>query len=108
MVDATNAYHVPPEYLAGRLSSDIVAAALPGAAVVKAFNHLPAAVLTRDPSQNGRRRVIFISSNDTAAANEVKVLAEQLGFSPILRGRIDEGGRQLQIDGGLILHNPVE
>ena len=108
VVDATNACHVPPEYLAGRLSSDIVAAALPGAAVVKAFNHLPAAVLARDPSQNGGRRVIFISSNDNAAANEAKVLAEQLGFSPILLGRIDEGGRQLQIDGGLILHNLVE
>jgi 8-hydroxy-5-deazaflavin:NADPH oxidoreductase len=108
VVDATNAYHVPPEYLAGRLSSDIVAAALPGGAVVKAFNHLPAAVLARDPSQNGGRRVIFISSNDTAAANEIKVLAERLGFSPILLGRIDEGGRLLQIDGGLILHNLVE
>jgi predicted dinucleotide-binding enzyme len=108
VIDATNAYHVRPELLAGRLSSDIVAAALPGAAVVKAFNHLPAAVLAQDPSQNGGRRVVFISSNDDAAANEVKILAEQLGFSPILLGRIDEAGRLLQIDGGLILHNLVE
>jgi 8-hydroxy-5-deazaflavin:NADPH oxidoreductase len=74
---------------------------------VKAFNHLPAAVLARDPSQNGGWRVIFISSNDNPAANEVKVLADQRGFS-ILLGRIDEGGRQLQIDGGPILHNLVE
>ena len=108
VIDATNAYDVRPEFLAGRLSSDIVAAALPGAAVVKAFNHLNAAVLARDPSQNGGRRVVFISSNDDAAANEVKILAEQLGFSPILLGRIDEGGRLLQIDGGQILHNLVE
>jgi predicted dinucleotide-binding enzyme len=108
VIDATSAYHVPPGYLAGRLSSDVVAAALPGAAVVKAFNHLPAAVLARDPSQNGGRRVVFISSNDDDAANEVKILAERLGFSPIPLGRIDEGGRLLQIDGGLILHNLVE
>ena len=33
VIDATNAYDVRPEFLAGRLSSDIVAAALPGAAV---------------------------------------------------------------------------
>jgi predicted dinucleotide-binding enzyme len=108
VIDATNAYHVPAGFLAGRLSSDVVAAALPGAAVVKAFNHLPAAVLARDPAQNGGRRVVFISSNDDAAANKVKILAEQLGFLPILLGRIDEGGRLLQIDGGLILHNLVE
>jgi 8-hydroxy-5-deazaflavin:NADPH oxidoreductase len=76
--------------------------------VVKAFNHLPAAVLARDLSENGGRRVGFISSNDDTAANEVKILAEQLGFSPILLGRIDEGGRLFQIDGGLILHNLVE
>jgi hypothetical protein len=64
--------------------------------------------LARDPSENGGRRVVFISSNGDAAANKVKILAEQLGFSPILLGRVDEGGRLLQIDGGLILHNLVE
>jgi predicted dinucleotide-binding enzyme len=30
VIDATNAYHVSSEFLPGRLSSDIVAAALPG------------------------------------------------------------------------------
>ena len=74
VIDATNAYHVPPGYLAGRLSSDVVAAALPGAAVVKAFNHLPAAVLARDPSQNGGRRVVFISSNDDDAARRGRLV----------------------------------
>jgi hypothetical protein len=37
-----------------------------------------------------------------------KALAEQLGFSPILVGRIDEGGRLLHIPGPLVLHNLVE
>ncbi len=108
VIDQTNAYGVSPETLAGRLSSDIVAGALPGALVVKAFNQLPAGVLARDPSQDGGRRVVFVSSNEEQAAVTVKELAQQLGFSPILVGRIDEGGRLLHIPGPLVLHNLVE
>ena len=108
VIDATNAHGVSPEVLAGRLSSDIVAKAVPGAAVVKAFNQLPAGVLARDPSQDGGRRVVFVAGNDDKASATVKALAEQLGFSPILVGRIDEGGRLLHIPGPLVLHNLVE
>jgi 8-hydroxy-5-deazaflavin:NADPH oxidoreductase len=108
VIDATNAYGVPPEVMAGRLSSDIVASAVPGASVVKAFNQLPAGLLARDPSQDGGRRVMFIASNDDKASASVKALAEQFGFSPILLGRIDEGGRLLHIPGPLVLHNLVE
>jgi hypothetical protein len=108
VIDATNAYGVSPEALAGRLSSDIVAAAVPGASVVKAFNHLPAAVLARDPAQDGGRRVAFVASNDAAAGAAVGALAERFGFSPIAVGRIDEGGRLMHIPGPLVLHNLVE
>lgn len=108
VVDATNAHGVSPEVMAGRLSSDIVAKAVPGASVVKAFNQLPAGVLARDPSQDGGRRVVFVASNDDKAGTAIKALAEQLGFSPILVGRIDEGGRLLHIPGPLVLHNLVE
>ncbi len=108
VVDATNAYGVSPEVMAGRLSSDIVARAVPGASVVKAFNQLPAGVLARDPAQDGGRRVVFISSNEDEASATIKGLVEQLGFSPILVGRIDEGGRLLHIPGPLVLHNLVE
>ena len=108
VIDATNAYGVPPEVLAGRLSSDIVAASMPGARVVKAFNQLPAGVLARDPAQDGGKRVVFIATNDGEAGGAVKSLAGELGFSPILLGRIDEGGRLLHIPGPLVLHNLVE
>ena len=108
VVDQTNAYGVPPDVLAGRLSSDIVAKAVPGASLVKAFNQLPAGVLARDPAQDGGRRVVFVASNDNKAAATIKALAEQLGFSPILVGRIDQGGRLLHIPGPLVLHNLVE
>ena len=108
IIDATNAYGVSPEVLAGRLSSDIVATTLSGATVVKAFNQLPAAVLARNPEQDGGRRVIFVAGNDDAANTKVKALAEQFGFSAILLGRIDEGGRLMHIPGPLVLHNLVE
>lgn len=108
VIDATNAYGVSPKVMAGRLSSDMVAEAVPGASVVKAFNQLPAGVLARDPSQDGGKRVVFVASNDDKAAATIKALAEQLGFSPILVGRIDEGGRLLHIPGPLVLHNLVE
>jgi predicted dinucleotide-binding enzyme len=108
VVDVTNAFGVPPEILAGRLSSDIVAKAVPGAVVVKAFNQLPAGVLARDPTQDGGRRVVFVASNDEKSSATVRPLAQQLGFSPILVGRIDEGGRLLHVSGPLLLHNLVE
>lgn len=108
VIDATNAYGVSPEYLAGRLSSDVVAAVLPGATVVKTLNQLPAALLARDPAQDGGRRVMFVAGNDDAANDAAKALVDRLGFSPIVVGRIDEGGRLLHIPGPLVLHNLVE
>lgn len=51
---------------------------------------------------------MFVASNDDKAGTAIKALAEQLGFSPILVGRIDEGGRLLHIPGPLVLHNLVE
>lgn len=108
VVDQTNAHGVPPEVSAGRLSTEIVAGLLPGASVVKAFNQLPAAVLARDPSQDGGKRVVFLASNEDTAAESIRLLAVQLGFSPIFVGRLDEGGRLLHIPGPLVLHNLVE
>jgi predicted dinucleotide-binding enzyme len=57
VIDVTNAYGVSPEELGNRPSSAVIAEALPGASLVKAFNHLPAAVLSEDPNtESGRRR----------------------------------------------------
>ena len=108
VIDATNAFGVAPEVLADRPSSDVVAASMPGATIVKAFNHLPAGVLARGPLQDGGRRVVFFASNDDEAAAGIKALAKRLGFAPILLGRIDEGGRLLDVGGALLLHNLVE
>jgi predicted dinucleotide-binding enzyme len=93
VVDATNAVRVPPGELEGRLSTEVVASAVPGARVVKAFNTIFAAVLAQDPVQNDGHRVVFMSGNDERANQEVSRLVEQLGFSPVDLGRLTEGGR---------------
>jgi predicted dinucleotide-binding enzyme len=77
----------------------VIARALPGARLVKAFNHLPAATLAADPAVGGGRRVIFVSSDDDAAATSVRALAEQLGFAPINLGGLSEGGLLVQARG---------
>jgi regulatory helix-turn-helix AraC family protein len=82
-----------PGELAGRLSTEIVADAVRGARVVKAFNTMFAAVLAQDPVQNGGHRVVFMSGNDEAANKDVAGLIERLGFSAVVLGRIAEGGR---------------
>jgi predicted dinucleotide-binding enzyme len=92
VVDVTNAYGVSPEKLGGQLSSKVVARAFAGAKLVKGFNHLVADVLDQDPAVHGGRRVVFLASDDDAAAAEISALAETLGFSPIKLGGLSEGG----------------
>jgi predicted dinucleotide-binding enzyme len=111
VVDATNAIDFPafkPSDLGGRLSSDIVADLVPGARVVKAFNTLPAAVLAREPEQDGGRRVVFLSGNDAEANAEVGALIGRLGFAGIDLGRIAEGGRLQQFGGALMVHDLIK
>ncbi|AQR74968.1 NADPH-dependent F420 reductase [Sphingomonas sp. LM7] len=99
IVDVTNAYGVPDEELSGLPSAKVVAKAFAGARVVKGFNHLVAAVLDQDPAIHGGRRVVFLASDDDAAAAEVGTLAENLGFAPIRLGGLSEGGLLVQAHG---------
>lgn len=99
VVDVTNAYGVPVETLGGLPSSAVVARGLPGARLVKGFNHLPAATLAADPDLKGGRRVVFLSSGDEDAAAPVKALAVQLGFAPVWLGGLAEGGALIQARG---------
>jgi 8-hydroxy-5-deazaflavin:NADPH oxidoreductase len=67
VIDATNAFGVPPEELDGLPSSAFVAKSFTGAKVVKGFNHLAAATLATDPIVEGSHRVVFLSSDDEEA-----------------------------------------
>jgi predicted dinucleotide-binding enzyme len=99
IIDVTNAYGVPPEELGGQPSSKFIAQAFGGARLVKGFNHLIAATLDQDPGVRGGRRVVFLASDDDAAAAEIGALAENLGFSPIRLGGLSEGGLLVQARG---------
>lgn len=98
IVDAMNTL-APLEELDGLPSSAFVAKAFTGAALVKGFNHLVAAVLEQDPAVHGGRRVVFLASDDDGAAAEIGALAENLGFAPIQLGGLSEGGLLVQARG---------
>ena len=111
VVDATNAIDFSdysPADLGGRLSSDIVAEAVPGATLVKAFNTLPAAVLARDPVSADGARVLFVSGNDASANTVVAELAARLGFAPITLGALSGGGLLQQYGGALMAHSLIK
>jgi predicted dinucleotide-binding enzyme len=99
VIDVTNAYGVSPEELGGEPSSKAVARAFTGARLVKGFNHLGSNVLEQDPTVQGGRRVVFLASDDDAAAEEIGSLAEALGFAPINLGGLSAGGLLVQARG---------
>jgi 8-hydroxy-5-deazaflavin:NADPH oxidoreductase len=103
VVDANNPIEAPlfkPADLGGRVSSQVFAGLVPGARVVKAFNHLRAELLATDPRSDGGQRVLFYSGDDTAAKSEIEALIERLGFVGIDLGSLEVGGRLAQFPGG--------
>ena len=99
IVDVTNAYGVSDEELGGQPSAKVVAQAFAGGRLVKGFNHLVAAVLDQNPAVHDGKRVVFLSSDDDAAAEEIAALAGNLGFAPIQLGGLSEGGLLVQAHG---------
>ncbi|MFM0337705.1 NADPH-dependent F420 reductase [Paraburkholderia fungorum] len=112
VIDTNNPIEAPlfkPAELHGRTSSEIFADLVPGARVVKAFNHLPAHLLSDDPQAEGGHRVLFLAGDDAQAKSAVSALIEQLGFFGIDMGSLVGGGRLFQIPGGpLPVHNLVK
>jgi 8-hydroxy-5-deazaflavin:NADPH oxidoreductase len=103
VIDANNPIEAPlfkPVDLKGRMSSEVVAGLVPGARVVKAFNHLRAEVLSADPRSDGGRRVLFYSGDDNAAKAEIAALIDRIGFAGIDLGSLAVGGRLAQFPGG--------
>jgi len=98
VIDATNAFiSYAPDFrvadLGGRASSEVVAAQLPGARLVKAFNTLYFKILALSPEEAGGRRVLFYSGNDAAAKKEVSDVIESLGFASIDLGDLATGSK---------------
>ena len=110
VIDVTHTHRLPPDVLeaevGSRPSSEVNANRVPGAALVKAFNHLPMKDLA-SPVPAGGRRVMFVSSDDKTASATVADLARTLGFAAIELGPVAEGGRLIQAPNALVYQNLV-
>ena len=85
------AYGIKAVDLGGKHSSEVFRKFVPGARVVKAFNHLDVNVLP-EPAASGGQRVLFYSGDDAGAKAEVRKLLEQTGYFPVDLGVLDVGG----------------
>jgi predicted dinucleotide-binding enzyme len=68
---------------------------LPQSKVVKAFNHIRAAELTKDGQPKGtpNRRALVIAGDDASAKRTVADLIDQFGFDVVDAGPLKEGWR---------------
>ncbi|WP_420364334.1 NAD(P)-binding domain-containing protein [Curtobacterium sp. L3-7] len=68
---------------------------LPGARVVKAFNHIAAADLTTagTPTGTAGRRALVVAGDDADAKRVVSDLLDEFGFDPVDIGPLAEGWR---------------
>jgi len=74
---------------------------VPGARVVKAFNHLQVELLPLPKTAEGHR-VLFYSGNDADAKAQVASLIAQLDFAGVDLGSLDSGGRLTEIPAGAL------
>jgi 8-hydroxy-5-deazaflavin:NADPH oxidoreductase len=87
LVDCTNP--VGPDGLMVGLTTSAaeqLAAAAPGARVVKAFNHIGAEVMANPRYAGGQRAVMMYAGDDAAAKANVAALAADLGFEALDAG----------------------
>ena len=85
------AYGIKAIDLGGRHSSQVFRQFVPGARVVKAFNHFDVRFLP-EPEVSGGSRVLFYSGDDDAAKAEVRKIIETVAFFPVDLGTLDVGG----------------
>lgn len=79
-------------------STEWLAAKLPGADVVKAFNTVYWELLRDrgDPQAGDDRLVVLVAGDDADAKRTVEGLIEDIGFAPVDRGGLAGGGRLQQ------------
>jgi len=100
VIDANNYYpprdgQVPAIDDGDSAASEVLAALLPGARVVKAFNAIKAAEIISHahPSGTRRRRAIPIAGDDEEAKRVVTEFIDQIGFDVVDVGSLVDGRR---------------
>lgn len=84
---------IPALERGGASSSEVLAAAWPGARVVRALNHIAARELVPDarPAGEPDRRALAVAGDDEAARTVVSGLVEAMGFDPVDAGPLARG-----------------
>jgi predicted dinucleotide-binding enzyme len=79
-------------------SSELLAAHLPEARVIKAFNTMRSQPLGDRGAPGGGedRLVLFVAGDDREAKDRVSALIEEIGFAPLDTGGLAAGGRLQQ------------
>ncbi len=100
VIDTNNYYpqrdgHIPELDNESTTTSELLQAHLPASNVVKAFNHIYAADLTKDgqPAGTKNRRALAIAGDDAQAKATVTRLLDQFGFDTVDAGPLKEGWR---------------
>jgi predicted dinucleotide-binding enzyme len=100
VIDTNNYYpqrdgHIPELDNESTTTSELLQAHLPESKVVKAFNHIYAADLTKDGQAAGteNRRALVIAGDDAQAKATVARLIDQFGFDTVDAGPLKEGWR---------------
>ncbi len=102
------AYGIKEIDLGGRYSTEVFSQFVPGARVVKAFNHIAVEALL-EPEVGGGQRVLFYSGDDAAAKAQVRRIIEETGFFPVDLGSSDVGGPLASLPfGALSTHSFVK
>jgi predicted dinucleotide-binding enzyme len=100
VIDTNNYYpqrdgHIPELDDESKTTSELLQAHLPTSKVVKAFNHIYAADLTRygHPAGTPNRRALVVAGDDSEAKATVTRLLDQFGFDAVDAGPLAEGWR---------------
>jgi 8-hydroxy-5-deazaflavin:NADPH oxidoreductase len=89
VLDVTAPYGKDREALGRRSSGELVQKRLPGARVVKGWNHVFAKYLTA-PEVDGIASSVLLAGDDHEAKEIVSALARDMGFHPVDVGRLRE------------------
>ncbi len=100
VIDTMNYYpqrdgHIPELDNESTTTAELLQVHLPDSKVVKAFNHIYAADLTKDnqPAGTKNRRALAIAGDDAQAKATVARLIDQFGFDVVDAGPLKEGWR---------------